>query len=219
MTNRNNKENLEKAYSISVVTTIDNLPYPSSVSKENVKIYEVSDSDIPQNYGGINREKYSYGELRRQPIIPEILTSMVKNETLREYANACNERNKHKGFQMHLINGEYSFWGLRVGPVIHAPSVEELRQILNKEPKTAIALKNKEVTEDMIRSISYSLLRRVIGEECGMSEKEAGSAIGKQLDCVPHEDEAGYIYMVPNWAHNWFRHKGYVSKVLPRLNS
>ena len=35
-----------------------------------------------------------------------------------------------------------------------------------------------------------------------------------QLDCAPHEDISGYIFMVPNWAHKWFRHNGYVSKML-----
>ena len=34
------------------------------------------------------------------------------------------------------------------------------------------------------------------------------------LDCVPHEDISGYVYMVPNWAHKWFRHRGYVSTIL-----
>lgn len=35
----------------------------------------INDSDIPSGYGGINREGYSYGELRRNPIIPEMVTS------------------------------------------------------------------------------------------------------------------------------------------------
>ena len=34
------------------------------------------------------------------------------------------------------------------------------------------------------------------------------------LDYVPHEDISGYVYMVPNWAHRWFRHKGYLSAML-----
>lgn len=43
---------------------------------------------------------------------------------------------------------------------------------------------------------------------------QAASAIGNMLDCVPHEDISGYVYMVPNWAHKWFRHRGYVSTIL-----
>lgn len=40
------------------------------------------------------------------------------------------------------------------------------------------------------------------------------SLFGNQLDCAPHEDISGYIFMVPNWAHKWFRHNGYVSKMI-----
>ena len=48
----------------------------------------------------------------------------------------------------------------------------------------------------------------------GTSVQEAADIIGNQLDCAPHEDISGYIFMVPNWAHKWFRHNGYVSRML-----
>ncbi|MDE6511152.1 MAG: hypothetical protein K2L00_03545 [Muribaculaceae bacterium] len=44
------------------------------------------------------------------------------------------------------------------------------------------------------------------------------SAIGNMLDCFPNEDISGYVYMVPNWAHRWFRHKGYVSAMVHLVN-
>ena len=65
-----------------------------------------------------------------------------------------------------------------------------------------------------IREVSYSLLREEIARQTGLSVTKAASAIGNMLDCVPHEDISGWVYMVPNWAHKWFRHRGYVSRIL-----
>ena len=48
----------------------------------------------------------------------------------------------------------------------------------------------------------------------GTSVQEVADIIGNQLDCAPHEDISGYIFMVPNWAHKWFRHNGYVARML-----
>lgn len=45
---------------------------------------------------------------------------------------------------------------------------------------------------------------------------KAASVIGNMLDCVPHEDISGYVYMVHNWAHCWFRHRGFVAAMLNR---
>ena len=189
--------------------------YKGTISSEELCV--VSDQDVPKGCGGINREAYTYGELRHQPIIPEVM-QLIQNPKLRQFAMACNERNREKGFQMYKINGEYCFWGLRVGPVVEAPTVEELKKIIGSTDKGAEALKNKLVNARAVRDISYNLLRLKISELCGMSLKEAELAIGNQLDCVPHEDEAGLIYMVPNWAHRWFKHDGYVSKMLIELN-
>ena len=36
----------------------------------------------------------------------------------------------------------------------------------------------------------------------GTSVQEAADIIGNQLDCAPHEDISGYIFMVPNWHIN-----------------
>jgi hypothetical protein len=52
----------------------------------------------------------------------------------------------------------------------------------------------------------------------GITEREAALAIGNQLDCAPHEDISGTMFLVPNWAHKWFRHDGYVSRLLAALN-
>lgn len=46
-------------------------------------------------------------------------------------------------------------------------------------------------------AVTYDLLREELGRCCGISKEEAGLAIGNQLDCAPHEDGSGYIFMVP----------------------
>ena len=107
----------------------------------------ISDSDIPSGSGGINREGYTYGQLRRRTIIPEVMRG-ISNPVVQRWAEECNARNRN-GFVMRK-----------------------------------------------------------------MSVSQAASAIGNMLDCVPHEDISGYVYMVPNWAHKWFRHRGYVSAIL-----
>lgn len=161
----------------------------------------ISDSDIPSGSGGINREGYTYGELRRQPIIPEVMRG-ITDPTVRRWAEECNARNRG-GFVMRRVDGEYSFDGLHVGPKVKLPTKQELIRLVGPNP-----------TAEEIRAISYGLLREEIALQTGMSVAKATSAIGNMLDCVPHEDISGYVYMVPNWAHRWFRHHGYVSAML-----
>lgn len=60
----------------------------------------ISDSDIPAGSGGINGEGgYSYGQLRHQPIITEIL-QRITHPIARQMAEECNERNRQEGFTM-----------------------------------------------------------------------------------------------------------------------
>lgn len=161
----------------------------------------ISDSDIPSGSGGINREGYTYGELRRQPIIPEIMRG-ITDPIVRRWAEECNARNR-SGFIMQKVDDEYSFDGLHVGPKVKLPSKAELIRLVGSNP-----------TAEDIRNVSYTLLREEIARQTEMSVAKAASAIGNMLDCVPHEDISGYVYMVPNWAHRWFRHRGYVSAML-----
>lgn len=161
----------------------------------------ISDSDVPSGSGGINREGYTYGELRRRPIIPEVMRG-VSHPVVRRWAEECNARNRG-GFVMRKVSGEYCFDGLHVGPKVRLPSASELRRQLGPN-----------LTASAIREVSYALLREEIARQTGLTVRQAGSAIGNMLDCVPHEDVSGYVYMVPNWAHKWFRHRGYVSSIL-----
>lgn len=160
----------------------------------------ISDSDIPSGSGGINRQGYTYGELRRQPIIPEVMRR-ITDPTVRRWAEECNERNRN-GFVMRRIDGDYCFFGLRVGPIVKIPSRSELIAMLGTNPPL----------EDT-RKLTYSLLREEIARQTGMSVANAASAISNMLDCALHEDICGFAYMVPNWAHLWFPHRGYVSIV------
>lgn len=164
----------------------------------------VSDFDVPSGSGGINREGYTYGQLRRHPIIPEVLRN-ITDPTVRRWAEECNARNR-SGFVMRKVDGEYCFDGLHVGPRVKLPTRQELIAKLGANPTT-----------EEVRNVSYGLLREEIARQTGMSVAKAASAIGNMLDCVPHEDISGYVYMVPNWAHKWFRHRGYVSKIMNQL--
>ena len=164
----------------------------------------ISESDIPSGSGGINCEGYTYGQLRRKPIIPEIMCG-ITDPTVRRWAQECNERNR-SGFVMRKVDGEYSFDGLHVGPKVKLPTRQQLIALLGNNP-----------TAEEIRNVSYTLLREEIARQTGMSVAKAASAIGNMLDCVPHEDISGYVYMVPNWVHRWFRHRGYVSSMLNEI--
>lgn len=195
-----------------------NPDYPNSSAILHLERCVVSDNDIPGGNGGINREQYSYGQLRHQPIIPELL-EQIKHTKVYGLALDCNARNQSSGFQMFRVNGEYCFWGLRLAPIVKTPSIAELKQLLAANIQTATALNNRQVIPRMIRDITYNLLREELARICGVSFKEASHIIGNVLDCAPHEDPCGYIFMVPNWAHNWFRHDGYVKQMLAELNT
>jgi hypothetical protein len=169
---------------------------------------EVSDSDVPSGSGGINRERYTYGELRRQPIIPELMRG-ITNAGVRRLAQEANDRCRRTPFVMRRIDGEYCFKGLHVGPIIALPSAADYRRHFGTGTITAA----------MIRDYNYALIRSAIARECGITDREAALAIGNQLDCAPHEDISGTMFLVPNWAHKWFRHDGYVSRLLATLNN
>ncbi len=190
--------------------------YPLSTANLLIEPYTVSDSDIPSGNGGINGEQYTYRQLRHQPIIRELMCN-IQNGRLRKYAEECNTRNQSEGFHMFKVENEYCFWGLRVGPVVKTPLADEMKRILLSRSDTAQAVREHRVTAAMIRVITYDLLQKEVARLCNMTYSEAALAIGNQLDCAPHEDISGYIFMVPNWAHKWFRHDGYVSKMLREL--
>jgi len=64
---------------------------------ERKELCIISDSDIPSGSGGINGEGYTYGQLRHQPIIAEIL-QRVTHPIARQMAEECNEHNTRDGF-------------------------------------------------------------------------------------------------------------------------
>jgi len=191
--------------------------YPKPYQIKQVEYCEISDLDIPSGSGGINKEGYTFGQLRRQPIIQELVNNLY-HPKVHQFAELCNQRNSQSAFKMYKVDGEYCFWNLRVGPIVCTPTEPDLRIILEQNSLTAEALEQKRVTPRMIRDITYDLLRREVALQCNVTVKQASHIIGNELDCAPHEDASGYIFMVPNWAHNWFRHDGYVSIILKELN-
>lgn len=191
--------------------------YPQIAASLYIEACCVSDAEIPSGNGGINKERYTYGQLRHQPIINELLGN-INNPHLKRFAEECNSRNAVDGFRMFKVEEEYCFWGLRVGPVVKVPALIELREYFSRNYESQQAFNEHRVTSAMVRKITYAMLHSEIARRSGMSEKEAELAIGNQLDCAPHEDISGYIFMVPNWAHRWFRHDGYVSNMRRSLN-
>lgn len=179
-----------------------NPDYPLSLDDAVVRLCDISDLDIPSGYGGINGEGYTYSQLRHHPIIPELISS-IDNSCVKEFVLNCNARNQKEGFTMYKVNHEYCFWGLRVGPVVKAPSEVELRKLLA----------DKDITTANIRQVTYDLLRAELSKYCDVCVCDSALIIGNMLDCAPHEDISGYIFMVPNWAHKWFIHRGYVSQM------
>ena len=98
---------------------------------------------------------------------------------------------------------------LRDGPGVALPYEEELGRMLPNRP----------VTSAQIREISYKLIGEQIAKESGCTYEEARYYIGNLFECAPHEDMAtNTVYMVQNWAHKWFKHSGYVSKMKKALN-
>jgi len=178
--------------------------FDSLFGNSNKEVCVISDGDIPSDSrGSFNGERYTYGQLRHQPIIPEVMRR-ITNPVAREMASECNARNAREGFTMYKVDGEYCFEGLRVGPKVKIPSRPELLARLGGQPLNA----------QNIRALTYSILREELARVSHCSINEAADIIGNQLDCAPHEDISGYIFMVPNWAHKWFRHNGYVSKMI-----
>ena len=64
--------------------------YPLSLEKLDTETCIVCDSDIPSGSGGINGERYTYGQLRHQPIIPELMRKSVILVILRE-VSVCSK--------------------------------------------------------------------------------------------------------------------------------
>ena len=64
--------------------------YPLSLEKLDTETCIVSDSDIPSGSGGINGERYTYGQLRHQPIIPELMRNSVILVILRK-VSVCSK--------------------------------------------------------------------------------------------------------------------------------
>lgn len=119
-----------------------------------VEYVDVADMDVPAGSGGINRERYTYGELRRRPIIPEVMRG-ISDSVVRRWAEECNARNR-SGFVMRKVNGEYRFDGLHVGSKVKLPSKGGLLAQLGPDPSA-----------QAVREVSYALLREEIARQTG----------------------------------------------------
>lgn len=193
--------------------------------KTNPDVVPRTEEYLPNGeYNGINREKYTYGELCRRPIISEIMDipnpetgeTMLKDKKLREWAKKLNEVSSKGELAIKETNGQPDLSKFQLGPRVELPTVGEYSSM----PEIASLLEkgaSKSELKDGIRKINYDILREKVGELCGQTKEWAAKNIGSQLDCAPHEDINGTIYMVPNWAHKWFPHGGYASKVAEQL--
>ena len=83
-------------------------------------------------------------------------------------------------------------WNFFHAKLIPNSSKDELLALLGDQPVNAVT----------IRNITYTLIRKELAQLYKTSVQEAADIIGNQLDCAPHEDISGYIFMVPNWHIN-----------------
>lgn len=193
--------------------------------KTNPDVVPRTEEYLPNGeYNGINREEYTYEKLCRRPIISEIMDipnpetgeTMLKDNKLREWAKKLNEVSSKGELVIKETNGQPDLSKFQLGPRVELPTVGEYSSM----PEIASLLEkgaSKSELKDGIRKINYDILREKVGELCGQTKEWAAKNIGSQLDCAPHEDINGTIYMVPNWAHKWFPHGGYASKVAEQL--
>jgi hypothetical protein len=196
---------------------LHNPDYPLSETTSKAIEFPVNENGTPKGYRGINPEWSSFERLSHMPITFESLSKLT-NTKLRELAKGCNVRNREKGFKMYMVNRKPCFWGLRMSPIIKAPTLTELKYLLQDNFLFARLLAKRKVTPPMIRITTAMLLRQKVAEVCGMNDREAYRSIEVELECVTREDECGDIYLVPRWAAASFRHKGYADRMVKELN-
>lgn len=186
-----------------------NYDYPGEIRDINISVCSVDDNAIPSYKGEINSEEYTFGQLRFQPITPEIIRNIAYSG-MRLYAIDCNRRNSLTGFSMYKIEDRYCFWALRVGPVLKKLTIENINDILHLRKISEKAEINNN-TIDIIKNVEQKLLIEIIASDCGISEEEAETGICFQLHCILHEDISGFVFMIPEWAYKWFNSENYKS--------
>ena len=197
---------------------LDNPDYPHW--SNNIIIDEVH--LIIQDEPGLALQKkveleYNLDELFHKPINQQILDK-VKNPKLRELAEACNARNAENGYKPYLVNGKTCLWNLRVGPILQAPSALEMMHVLKRNTLFYHILKSGSVRPGTIRAYTNTMMISKIASYLAVGSKETGRAIWNDLECTTHEDDCGFFYLVPRWAANLFKQKGYAYKTATAIN-
>lgn len=196
---------------------LHNPDYPLSEITVKAIEFPANEHGVPKGYRGANPEWSSFERLSHMPISFENLSKLT-NRKLRQLAESCNMRNREEGFKMYMVNKKPCFWGLRISPIIEAPSLAELKSLIQSDFLFDRFLRNRKVTPPILRVTTERLLRQKVAEVCGMSDREAYRSIKLDLECVSHEDECGNIYLVPRWAAASFGHTGYAHRMVEELN-
>lgn len=182
---------------------------------------------IPAEGGG-----KSLKQLKEQPILQEA-NDAIDKESLTEkqkefFRKLIREANKIKFWHVTVtyIDGckNYNFHAIKIGPVVKAYTLHEIINKIKSNPETAHLLDktplNRHELKKIIRAYNYERLELKYDKEAGFAPgttKRKGY-IGRLLYSTPHEDLNGSVYAVPIWAHMFYKHDGYVSKVVEGLS-
>lgn len=161
--------------------------------------------------------EYNLDELFHQPISQARLDK-VKNPKLREFAEACNARNAENGFKPYLVNGKTCLWSLRLPPLVRALTAVEVDRRLREDLMMLKLMEYGSIRPGTISDLSREMMIAEVSLQCAMNRKETERAVRNELDCVTHQDDCGFFYLVPRWALDLFKQKGYAHKMAASIN-
>jgi len=196
---------------------LDNPDYPrwsDTITVDEVHI-EVQDEPglLLQSHGF----EYNLDELFHQPISQANLEK-IKNLKLRELAEACNARTAQNRFKPYLVNGKTCLWSLRLPLMLKAPNALEVNKLFHGDLMMLKLIARGAIKAGTIMDLSTEMMITEVSKHCGMSRKETERAVRNELNCVTHQDDCGYFYLVPRWAFDLFKQKGYAHKMAASIN-
>lgn len=102
--------------------------------------------------------------------------------------------------------------------MLQAPSALEMLHVLKHNTMFYHILKSGSVRSGTIRGYTNTMMIGKIASYLQVGSKETGRAIWNDLECTTHEDDCGFFYLVPRWATNLFKQKGYTHKTAAAIN-
>lgn len=196
---------------------LDNPDYPRWSNTLTIDEVHLEVQDEPGLTLQSDTLEYNLDALFYKPISQKNL-DRVKNPKLRELAEACNARNSKSGFRPYLVNGKTCLWALRLPILVKAPTAAKINSILHKDLMILKLMEHKSIGPGTIRDLAREMMIAEVANHCEMKRKEAERAVRNELDCITHQDDCGFFYLVPRWAYDLFKQKGYADKTATAIN-